>query len=187
MGWCLGGRGVHCELGEIEKTEALYRVWLEADPHWGWGWIGWSDCYRSTRTASQDLERSEQLLMQALSIADVRDRQDVAERLADVYEEHGRTEAAAELRRLTSRRTPRQGAGIVQRRTKITFGGEGVPLRELPNIVGGRRTDRVSRAMGRKVGRNEPCPCGSGKKFKRCCGVGSVDDLSGYVELSPGE
>jgi uncharacterized protein len=23
---------------------------------------------------------------------------------------------------------------------------------------------------GRKIGRNEPCPCGSGKKFKRCCG-----------------
>ena len=22
----------------------------------------------------------------------------------------------------------------------------------------------------RKVGRNEKCPCGSGKKFKRCCG-----------------
>jgi SEC-C motif-containing protein len=22
-----------------------------------------------------------------------------------------------------------------------------------------------------KVGRNEPCPCGSGKKFKRCCGT----------------
>jgi SEC-C motif domain protein len=21
-----------------------------------------------------------------------------------------------------------------------------------------------------KVGRNEPCPCGSGKKFKQCCG-----------------
>ena len=22
-----------------------------------------------------------------------------------------------------------------------------------------------------KIGRNEPCPCGSGKKFKKCCGV----------------
>lgn len=22
-----------------------------------------------------------------------------------------------------------------------------------------------------KIGRNEPCPCGSGKKFKRCCGA----------------
>lgn len=21
-----------------------------------------------------------------------------------------------------------------------------------------------------KIGRNEPCPCGSGKKFKKCCG-----------------
>lgn len=23
---------------------------------------------------------------------------------------------------------------------------------------------------GRKIGRNEPCPCGSGKKYKNCCG-----------------
>ncbi len=22
-----------------------------------------------------------------------------------------------------------------------------------------------------KIGRNEPCPCGSGKKFKKCCGA----------------
>ena len=24
--------------------------------------------------------------------------------------------------------------------------------------------------VGKKVGRNEPCPCGSGKKYKNCCG-----------------
>lgn len=23
--------------------------------------------------------------------------------------------------------------------------------------------------MVKKIGRNEPCPCGSGKKFKKCC------------------
>jgi SWIM/SEC-C metal-binding protein len=23
----------------------------------------------------------------------------------------------------------------------------------------------------KKIGRNEPCPCGSGKKYKKCCGV----------------
>lgn len=23
--------------------------------------------------------------------------------------------------------------------------------------------------MNKKVGRNDPCPCGSGKKFKKCC------------------
>jgi hypothetical protein len=27
------------------------------------------------------------------------------------------------------------------------------------------------------VGRNEPCPCGSGKKFKRCCGVAAAPIL----------
>lgn len=26
---------------------------------------------------------------------------------------------------------------------------------------------------GEKVGRNDPCPCGSGKKYKKCCGKGS--------------
>jgi preprotein translocase subunit SecA len=25
------------------------------------------------------------------------------------------------------------------------------------------------RREGKKVGRNDPCPCGSGKKYKRCC------------------
>ena len=27
------------------------------------------------------------------------------------------------------------------------------------------------RREGRKTGRNEPCPCGSGKKYKKCCGA----------------
>ena len=26
------------------------------------------------------------------------------------------------------------------------------------------------RKVVRKVGRNDPCPCGSGKKYKNCCG-----------------
>ena len=29
---------------------------------------------------------------------------------------------------------------------------------------------RPSSRFGPKVGRNDPCPCGSGKKFKKCCG-----------------
>lgn len=28
------------------------------------------------------------------------------------------------------------------------------------------------------IGRNEPCPCGSGKKYKRCCGVGAAPKLT---------
>jgi SWIM/SEC-C metal-binding protein len=27
-----------------------------------------------------------------------------------------------------------------------------------------------TRRVEKKTGRNEPCPCGSGKKYKKCCG-----------------
>ena len=35
-------------------------------------------------------------------------------------------------------------------------------------------TDPSFVRRGRKIGRNEPCPCGSGKKFKRCCARAEV-------------
>ncbi|MEF3304767.1 SEC-C metal-binding domain-containing protein [Paenibacillus sp. GYB003] len=39
--------------------------------------------------------------------------------------------------------------------------------RPASNDRGGNVIDFATR---RKVGRNDPCPCGSGKKFKKCCG-----------------
>jgi hypothetical protein len=33
-------------------------------------------------------------------------------------------------------------------------------------------------AAGPVVGRNEPCPCRSGKKYKRCCGISAAPKLS---------
>ena len=44
-------------------------------------------------------------------------------------------------------------------------------LEEL-NMIGGDETStkQAARAVN-KVGRNDPCPCGSGKKYKKCCGA----------------
>jgi preprotein translocase subunit SecA len=42
-------------------------------------------------------------------------------------------------------------------------------------MVGGDSTGGSSQKTvfkGAKVGRNDPCPCGSGKKYKKCCGAG---------------
>ena len=36
--------------------------------------------------------------------------------------------------------------------------------------MAGSVLNRVESKRQPKVGRNEPCPCGSGKKYKRCCG-----------------
>jgi uncharacterized protein len=43
----------------------------------------------------------------------------------------------------------------------------GEPTEKLMEIV--RAAD--AKASVRQVGRNAPCPCGSGKKYKRCCGA----------------
>jgi preprotein translocase subunit SecA len=40
-------------------------------------------------------------------------------------------------------------------------------------FVGGDSSSSSQKTVvkGAKVGRNEPCPCGSGKKYKKCCGA----------------
>ncbi len=45
--------------------------------------------------------------------------------------------------------------------------------RELAELqfVGGDSSTGKTVVKGRKVGRNDPCPCGSGKKYKKCCGA----------------
>lgn len=45
--------------------------------------------------------------------------------------------------------------------------------RILPDTVNNSRNtgkQTVTRKKVKKIGRNEPCPCGSGKKYKKCCG-----------------
>lgn len=59
------------------------------------------------------------------------------------------------------------------RKVSFDFGEDGLPLDRLGDIAErGREILGEERpcAGGRKVGRNEPCPCGSGRKFKKCCG-----------------
>lgn len=39
------------------------------------------------------------------------------------------------------------------------------------NLIGGDDTEQAQEIRNEnKVGRNDPCPCGSGKKYKKCCG-----------------
>ncbi len=37
-------------------------------------------------------------------------------------------------------------------------------------VEAGTRSLKTKTAAAKKIGRNDPCPCGSGKKYKKCCG-----------------
>lgn len=53
-------------------------------------------------------------------------------------------------------------------REELELQGQGEEMRYFNEM----EVPPINRQMKRKppkVGRNEPCPCGSGKKFKKCC------------------
>ena len=53
-----------------------------------------------------------------------------------------------------------------------------VEISQFVRIDGAWRYEKGEVSLGSKlapverVGRNDPCPCGSGKKYKKCCGAG---------------
>ena len=67
-------------------------------------------------------------------------------------------DAVEEQRRSTAPRQFRHAEASAMAGGEQAAAPEGEPKRQTP----------VTR-QGRKVGRNEPCPCGSGKKYKKCC------------------
>ena len=149
------------DAGMTEKAEELFRSWLDADPAWGWGWIGWADCYLPGAGRPADLARAEKLLRRGYRVPGVRDRIYIAERLQEVCEDGGRPDEAREFGEQAERlrHEPLRAAA-----RPVPPPGNPVPPPGNPVPPAGSITRRV------KVGRNAPCPCGSGKKFKKCCG-----------------
>ena len=43
-------------------------------------------------------------------------------------------------------------------------------LAQLEADMDGTSRKVPEKSLSAKVGRNDPCPCGSGKKYKKCCG-----------------
>jgi uncharacterized protein YecA (UPF0149 family) len=60
---------------------------------------------------------------------------------------------------------------VPPRRRKHSWGQVEQAVDNEFGIFDGTYPEDVIRREGvPKVGRNDPCPCGSGKKYKRCCG-----------------
>ncbi len=70
--------------------------------------------------------------------------------------------------------------GIVEFKATFLSQGKAQVLHEISRFVkeeglwfyldGEIQADSFPAAVSKKAGRNEPCPCGSGRKFKKCCG-----------------
>jgi len=81
---------------------------------------------------------------------------------APIKEEHDNLEQFASTGNSASRGGQEARSGD---QAAIAAGSKGGGVQAPP-----RRKPRTMRRDAPKVGRNAPCPCGSGKKYKQCCG-----------------
>ena len=65
-----------------------------------------------------------------------------------------------------------QAANNAQRNVQSTFSGDQARRQAVGSAMNQRSQaeNATIRRTTPKVGRNDPCPCGSGKKYKQCCG-----------------
>ena len=77
-------------MGETDKADSLFHTWLDAEPDWGWGWIGWSDCYWLWQYANvkKDIEKAEKILLEGLAVPKVSGRKELKQRLKDLQKKH---------------------------------------------------------------------------------------------------
>lgn len=128
------------ELGQEDEGETLFKEITAKFPTWGWGWIGWSDQYWIF--AKEKNKNSEKAIHILQQALDI-------EGLEDRFDV---------LDRLSDIYTD-LGMTKEAKSIKEQSFEEVSPLPQTSVSV--KRS---------KIGRNEPCPCGSGLKYKKCCG-----------------
>ena len=89
------------------------------------------------------------------AVTGVREAEHITERLADICGRIGRPDEAREFRQQAEKDRRRAGRATAW---------------AVPTVPAGEPRAAKQYPAGR-TGRNQPCPCGSGKKFKKCCGA----------------
>ena len=137
----------YADMGNPEKCLKLYEEYLKEDPLWGWGWIGY---FRQLKDYANDrFEPTLDMLYQkTLDGVNFRDKDYLYEELGDEFNNLGITDRANYFYELAKKKS---------NKNSLSF-----------------KTLKTPAVKPQKIYPNDPCPCGSGKKYKKCCGRGSL-------------
>lgn len=141
-------------MGKRAEGDKLFEQYLSSDPTWGWGWIGWSGEYSLCKgDPDRNPDKAVEILKRGLSVNGLEDKVYLLDRLKDIYNEHEMHDEEKHIQKEIDE---------LQKKERTAF------PRNNPYNMSTEITTPV--VTGHKVGRNDPCPCGSGKKYKKCCG-----------------
>jgi len=132
----------HYDIGDETGGEQIFKDWIQEDPDSGWAYSGWAGCLRLFSKRNQ-YEKAEEVLLAGYARSGLRDKKYVVEGFVNLYNDMGETKKAKEFQEIY--------IGYQSAEAERSDYNKTEPVRVV------------------KVGRNEPCPCGSGKKYKKCC------------------
>jgi len=133
------------ELGDRAACDRFFEGWLQEEPGCSRAYIGWANCYSRFKPIAGDYDKAEQILLHGLNQVELSNKVDLVYCLVLVYEQIGKQEKVKEYKKLFRELLP-------------TASKNSIHYRQQP-------------AKSIKIGRNEPCSCGSNKKYKKCCGM----------------
>ena len=154
----------HFNSGDETGCDRLFEGWLHDDPDWALGYLAWAECYRFRKGDARN-DKVEEILLAGHSRGEPHDRLEIVANLMALYEDTGRPEKAKEFEKIFSEL---HDSIPELKENDRAFRDE---LFELQRTESGKMAyDKPAPIRVTKIGRNEPCPCGSGKKYKKCCG-----------------
>ena len=127
-------------LNRYDEAESMLSGWLEEDPLWTYGWT----CRANILLDNGKKDKAREIIERGMTMVESSPR---AIDLLLFYQN-----AEAVYKRL----------GETQKAEYCARKG-----RELASKM---KTKQAPVTTSVKIGRNDPCPCGSGKKYKKCCG-----------------
>jgi tetratricopeptide (TPR) repeat protein len=127
-------------LDRSDEAESMLSKWLEEDPLWSFGWTCWTNILLDNSKKGKAREIIERGMTTIESSTEATDLRLFYKNAEVIYRRLGMTDRAAYCARKV-------------KELKLKSKPKEIPV-----------------AVSFKVGRNDPCTCGSGKKYKNCCG-----------------
>lgn len=132
------------KMGKSTEGDTIFQELINSDPASPWNWIGWSDQYAVfAEENNKDFDKAISILNKALEFQYLQDRLYVLDRLEGIYMELKKDDELTAIKQI-----------IDEEKMKYLS----------------QHKEASNKFANVKIGRNDPCPCGSGKKYKKCCG-----------------
>jgi len=153
------------ESGDETECDRLFEEWLRDDPDWSLGYRAWAECY-ILRNDGVHNDKIEEILLAGHTKGEPRDRLETVAHLMALYEDTKQPEKFKEFEKLFHEL---HDSLPESKEAEKAFRKDLLDMKHAePRPV---VYDKPAPVRVVKIGRNEPCPCGSGKKYKKCCGA----------------